>query len=473
MDKQHQHQKQHRKEQYGLSSSRPLLAFKHNPKAGGTTARLLLNEFKPKTVFNFNSRQHDVTRDHDMYMLLADIKTKSAVNQTLFLVQEFEYLFPETRKYAFVISIIREPCDHFISLWSFGSSEAGGLYSENKRQDPEWTKLAYGQDAPLFDSERDIDSFRNVWMKRYKTEIGGRFMKYYGHKPEGILEKVDCWIYLDNYKATFYSCLKEYENQGGYVNWTAPMLANLTRDVQQQYAKEDEEQRIRKLSEETHMEYVTKDSLENNQMSHHSKCSKYYDDSLADAVRNDRRNCIIFDLFGYEGCCGKRVPKSTTPLIRPPPLESSNGEVIYGDRDNSDNLVDGMIDSKSRENKNSTEELKSDIGKNTTDIMKMDRKKNETNNFSMIEAKSLPESQHLHAFNSTTDDNFISDSETKMDNFFANQNYLMIIFMLVGASLLMFLAIARRLISKRKKNVTYEAVNADENNDAENESMDF
>ena len=452
-----------------MSSSRPLLAFKHNPKAGGTTAKLLLSEFKPRHVHvNFDSRQPDETRDHYMLKLLKRVKKRN-VNQTLFLLQEFDFLSPETRKYTFVISNVREPCDHLISTWAWASSGNGALFWNNRRQDPEWTKLAYGQDAPLYDSERDIDTFRNVWMKRYKNLIGSRFLKNYGDKePE-----VDCWIYVDNYKATFYSCLREYENQGGYVNWTAPILANLTRDVQQQYAKEDEEQRIRKLSWKKHMEYVTKDSLENNQMSHHSKCSKYYDDALADSVWNDERNRIVFDLFGYEGCCGKRVPKSTTPLIRPSPLESSNGEMIYVDGDSNDNFVDGKIDIKSQENKNSTEELKSDIGKNTTDMMKMDKEKNETNNFSMIEAKSLPESQHPLAFNSTMDDNFISDSETIMDKFFANQNNLMILFMLVGASLLIFLAIARRLISKRKKNVKYEAVNADENNNAENESMDF
>ena len=53
------------------------------------------------------------------------------------------------------------------------------------------------------------------------------------------------------------------------------------------------------------------------------------------------------------------------------------------------------------------------------------------------------------------------------------------LFLLLGASLLICLAIGQRFSrSKRQENVTYEAVNDSEinddmNNDAENESMDF
>jgi hypothetical protein len=80
-------------------------------------------------------------------------------------------------------------------------------------------------------------------------------------------------VYVDDFEATLYSCLREYKMQGGLVDWDAPLLSKLPRKLQETNKKQN-------------LEKCTKyDPIENPQLSHHSKCSTYYDNATTDLVQ--------------------------------------------------------------------------------------------------------------------------------------------------------------------------------------------
>lgn len=98
-------------------------------------------------------------------------------NDTLVIIPELSLVLPKDHEDGFVISSMREPCDQYVSLWSFGSSGLGYMHHEFLRKYPNWTMQAYGQDPPAFDSPRDIHAFRNIWLKddKVRGEMTRRF----------------------------------------------------------------------------------------------------------------------------------------------------------------------------------------------------------------------------------------------------------------------------------------------------------
>lgn len=200
-----------------------------------------------------------------------------------------------------------------MSLWAYGSTKQGSLYVSYRKT--QWSKAAYGKDYPKFDSPRDINAFRQVWLKssRILGIIGKRHAASYGVRtsrgrfvrdPHSAYH-VDCWIFLDDYDATLYDCLREYEAQGGLVNWNAPLLSTLVRRLQDKiYTTKRRLQSIN--STQTISNYTKGDPLNNIQEDHHAKCSKYYDNQTASLITNGREK-IIYEHFGYTGCCGDRI----------------------------------------------------------------------------------------------------------------------------------------------------------------------
>lgn len=300
-------------------SSRPLLIFKHYPKAGGGSIKKLLKEFKPnlyeqyheqllcsnlqKTTSKGSNRTSEIEKQCEIYV---------DFNNTLVVIPE---LFPVLRSdhdQGFVISSMREPCDHYLSLWSYGSTKTGYMYNKSYQKRQNWTLQAYGKDPPKFDSARDIDAFKNIWLKdkAIKGLMSRRFIQSFGYEEspsslEDISSVVDCWVYVDDFQASLYSCLRKYEDQGGYVNWDAPLLSKLVEQLQEKRTK-------RKLRE--HQE--KNDPIGNPQLSHHSKCSMYFDQDAADMVRSGP-DSIIYDIFGYQHCCG-RARTFNNEVVFPP-----------------------------------------------------------------------------------------------------------------------------------------------------------
>mmetsp|Transcript_23063 Transcript_23063/g.43640 ORF Transcript_23063/g.43640 Transcript_23063/m.43640 type:complete len:380 (-) Transcript_23063:15-1154(-) len=329
-----------------VPTSKPLLAFKHNPKAGGGSIFILLSEMKTRNntyLANFlkestyctshpNVKTKKKSMEEDSLYCQKEICVNSAKckysfldlaerNDALMYIKEFDTADPIIQQRAFVVSSIREPCDQFLSLWAYGSSGRGALHRNVD---------GYGIDAPYFDSPRDIDAFRHDWLgnREIKGMIARRHHQSFGknrledtnadNKLDGY--PVDCWVYVDDFDATMYSCLREYEIQGGHVDWTAPLLSELVKDLQKKY---DRSRRLQKLDGNTAIDrsnYTKNDPLHNVQENHHSDCSKYFDEETAAFIRYGEEE-FIYDYFGYESCCGGRKP--INKLIAPPPTSSS------------------------------------------------------------------------------------------------------------------------------------------------------
>ncbi len=94
-----------------------LLVFKHNPKAAGGTLLSVLRQMKPK---NYSNKQYE-----DYLGKQKKVK-KMDLDSSLVEITEGQWLNPEFRKHAFVISSVREPCSQLLSLWTFGSNGSGG-----------------------------------------------------------------------------------------------------------------------------------------------------------------------------------------------------------------------------------------------------------------------------------------------------------------------------------------------------------
>ncbi|KAL7465347.1 hypothetical protein ACHAXS_005673 [Conticribra weissflogii] len=281
-----------------VPKSKPLLAFKHNPKAGGGSIFILLSEMKTRNntyLANFLEESSYCTThpkvkakknslDEDRLYCQKEICVNSAKckysfldlaerNDALMYIKEFDTADPIIQQRSFVISSIREPCDQYLSLWAYGSSGFGALHRNVD---------GYGQDAPHFDTPRDIDTFRHTWLgnKEIKGLIARRHHQSFGknrlmdtdrdNKLDGYA--VDCWVYVEDFQATLYSCLKDYEMQGGHVNWTAPLLSELVRDLQK---KNDNSRRLQVgvVTGADESNYTKNDPLHNIQENHHSDCS--------------------------------------------------------------------------------------------------------------------------------------------------------------------------------------------------------
>lgn len=207
--------------------------------------------------------------------------------------------------------------------WAYGSANKGQL----RHTEMQMKSKLYGKDAPHFDSERDIKAFHR-WLRDGPARkiIARRFIQSYGehHDKKGMLpQNVDCWIYVDDFQKTLYTCLREYENQGGFVNWTSPTLSKLVSDLQKEmYLLQQQQKSYDEKKDNSPIvqgeRYEKDNAIENNQLSHHSRCSMYYDDALADMIRYGSE-AFIYEMFGYDKCCGSRQ-NPRNKIILPPPI---------------------------------------------------------------------------------------------------------------------------------------------------------
>mmetsp|Transcript_28303 Transcript_28303/g.58803 ORF Transcript_28303/g.58803 Transcript_28303/m.58803 type:complete len:423 (+) Transcript_28303:120-1388(+) len=345
-----------------VPTSKPLLAFKHNPKAGGGSIFILLSEMKTRNntyLANFlkestyctshpNVKTKKKSMEEDSLYCQKEICVNSAKckysfldlaerNDALMYIKEFDTADPIIQQRAFVVSSIREPCDQFLSLWAYGSSGRGALHRNVD---------GYGIDAPYFDSPRDIDAFRHTWLRHpiIKGRLARRHHKYFGenHFQDMIKDKlhsypVDCWVYVDDFQSTLYSCLREYEIQGGHVNWTAPLLSNLVREIQVPNSTRGHLQNENIQSNRSN--YTKNDPLHDIRENHHSKCTKYFDKETATFIRFGDEE-FIYNEFGYTGCCGGR--ERGDKLIAPPPLADEFGFDYNDEKNPSKPLLNGI-----------------------------------------------------------------------------------------------------------------------------------
>jgi len=209
-------------------------------------------------------------------------------------IREGESTTLKERKQGFVIGSVREPCDFYVSQFAFTSQGKGYLFKYAKKHPDLLENI--GIDSPFFNSTRDIMSFKMFLRHR---KVLGRAAHHLTHSYMDKNElQVDCWVFVDEFKKSFLDCLHKYEDQGGYVNWTAKLVVSLVQSV-------EKEEILRRALKHDKNHISKNDPNGNPQLFHHGTCISYYDDETASLIENGPDN-IIYDTFGYLGCCGKR-----------------------------------------------------------------------------------------------------------------------------------------------------------------------
>mmetsp|Transcript_26639 Transcript_26639/g.54474 ORF Transcript_26639/g.54474 Transcript_26639/m.54474 type:complete len:162 (-) Transcript_26639:771-1256(-) len=137
---------------WDIPPSKPLLVFKHNPKAVGGSIKAVLHEMKNVTYDVDFLKESEICTDNPQLVVENDddaeedgqycrggvcmdnAKCKYSFmemtkrDDALVYIRERSRANPIIRQHAFVMSSIREPCDHYLSLWAFGSTGYGGLH---------------------------------------------------------------------------------------------------------------------------------------------------------------------------------------------------------------------------------------------------------------------------------------------------------------------------------------------------------
>merc|ERR1712157_59219 len=106
--------------------------------------------------------------------------------------------------------------EHYGALWSWA-------------KDHQDFKNMIGKDPPFFNSTTDKERFHNFL--KYPRVKGNSIKHFYeGYESEGRFE-VDCWVFTDDLQVSLYECLRQYEEQGGILNWDNPIVSNFKKLV--------------------------------------------------------------------------------------------------------------------------------------------------------------------------------------------------------------------------------------------------
>jgi len=287
--------------------ARDKLVFNHNPKAGGGSILDMMNDLR--------SHRIDIKDDTKLSKLLHQEPNRNSRN-SYFYISEKNKSTKAIRRQGYIIGSIREPCSQYVSLWAYGSAKHGGLHAvmvnyynnhtrgnDFKKSAPGNDKLSnfYGQDAPFFNTSKDIERFHR-WMYHplVHGRVGQRVKKIYSTtNRDDNIDGVDCYVYVEQFQSSLIDCLQKFEAQGGYIDWSTPLIASMLDKVNN---NDDKGRRIVKKSKN--------DALGNPQVFHHAPCTTYFHNaSFVQELQNGDEK-FIFDNFGYKGCCSKEFRKN-------------------------------------------------------------------------------------------------------------------------------------------------------------------
>ena len=126
------------------------------------------------------------------------------------------------------------------------------------------------------------EQVRGELMKRYTNKYLNKRMN---PKDAEIKERVDCWVFVEDFESTLIKCLQKFEAQGGTVNWEAPILKPFLAHANTPHAA------------------AVKVGGNND---HHGNCEQYFDAKLARMVEKGPE-ATIYRKFGYSSCCSKNL----------------------------------------------------------------------------------------------------------------------------------------------------------------------
>lgn len=167
----------------------------------------------------------------------------------------------------FVIATIREPCDWLVSRWAY--KEKGRI---------NFSQYFHGRDGDA----------AKIFKKRHAQS------------------QVDCWVDVGSFRESLKYCLRCFEDQGGVVNWQAPILDTFLRvngpDTHE--AKRDPIDLNHGNNGGRNGKGRTggKNSPYNNQLLHHLPCNAYFTPSMAKLVMGGPSR-FMYERFKWSGCC--------------------------------------------------------------------------------------------------------------------------------------------------------------------------
>jgi len=297
------------------SNSRPLLVFNPDAKLS-KEIRNIIQDFKPCTIsqeeFDFgNDEGYDV---ENCYALFAEGRTTTI----------------QDRQKGFIIGSIQEPCHDYVALWSSGSQGRGEFHKKALANGVPET--LYGQDAPHFSTSQDISRFQE-WVSHPFVEgaISDRFWHSYGNHLDGV----DCLVFAQDLHPSLLTCIKEYESQGGYVDWSTNELQGLLSIVERQ----EQEKRVNSGGSNGENNDNNESTMpwEETLVIHHAPCEEYFDEILAAKIENGPEK-VMYKRFGFTGCC-KKDYLDIDPILfewsNVIPKQSQNG----GDNENKGSVI--------------------------------------------------------------------------------------------------------------------------------------
>lgn len=236
---------------------------------------------------------------------LRQVVRASLRSQSTHIEPEYSRLTAEDLSTTFVVGLIRNPFDWYISLWSYNSDGHGAfLDALTQKQRDEYLGNGQGAHRRWGDSDEDVERFRK-WIRLVNHEKMGvltyRFFFSYVSQPNrasnfsltstarqeiqrnsSLLDAMEhgyqaakkqiCWVHTENIVNDVRSCLEEYElpsGRGSLVDWGS-------------------------------FEELAARSGHN--PSNHASCGTFYDQSTIDyVVKSDRH---VFEIFKqYFGQC--------------------------------------------------------------------------------------------------------------------------------------------------------------------------
>lgn len=226
---------------------------------------------------------------------IAKVVRAAAGRNKFTLVREFDHYNHSLFDEHFTIGSVRNPCDYYLSLWSYGVDFGGRMRSHL----PEESRWLYETEAQLKDSPADMLRFRR-WVREisrpgYPGIMSLRMFISYAAQgravPRGWLppasmttevlnwvrrsmrhftrKHINCWVYSENLDEDLQNCLAKWEKQSGQaVDWSKYNFAK-----QAAYEKRSD----------------------------HGKCQDYFDPDTVKLIWDLEGN--LFEKFGYDKCC--------------------------------------------------------------------------------------------------------------------------------------------------------------------------
>lgn len=242
---------------------RPSLAYAESPKTGSGSLRLILPFVNPKCHIKRKKWDRGPGHSEDVgcYQTMGARGSPSVAD----------------RARHFVIGSTREPCDLLLSRLAY-KSKAFKSKAKSKASTEHKTMSLVLKGVT---GSKLLDALNQSGLLDYPTK---HFLDHYSTRPN-----IDCWVHTGDFAGSLRSCLKQFEKQGGHVNWHETSLAAV-------------------LAHKERTPGVAaggKNSPRGAQKKDHEPCIEAFG-NLKVRRAMQHANAPLYEAFGWTGCCNTK-----------------------------------------------------------------------------------------------------------------------------------------------------------------------